>query len=57
MHHAEDYLAKAKAADEAATRALSPVARKCWQTIAETYLEMAAHEVKPDPSKSREKIS
>jgi hypothetical protein len=38
----EDYLAKAKQAEEAATKSQILVAKRCWLTIAETYRMLAA---------------
>jgi hypothetical protein len=42
----EECLAKAKQADEAATKSESLVARNCWLTIAETYRMLAADKEK-----------
>jgi hypothetical protein len=38
----EDFLAKAKEAEDAAATAATPVAKHAWQQIAETYLMLAA---------------
>jgi hypothetical protein len=44
MHKAEDFLALAYQAEQAAVTALSPIARNCWLNLAAEYRKLAALE-------------